>query len=408
MAEAAEDFQNQLDEIFLVMNKLKATADAQGDNILKPQTADLKNQLDQITLAMNQLQVKIDKQVQSMEQRNAASATLAVNDTAASLPTLYLIPMYDAAGTDKEGDYVVFEQRVRNATSLQRYSYPSICDEVLVKLRGRAAFVAKELHQRYEEFTNLDEFLAHLRSLFIKPAYKKKAFFAFMDRRQEEKETINLYYFEMLCLWQKAFDVKERKESLLIERFILGLQNIEIVEKLLLGKIDNCTGVLQEALRLEGVFEILRMNIERQHNNGQYTVDPQMLMLPKQSRHTASTEAETINRGACRGGDLRGNFHGHRNRLGRGHGHNSHDWGRGQNRSNRGGLFNQPRNSLSRVNDVDEDQCVICLGRGHWSYECPSKRRQGQLEQRQNYTNRSGGHRKRNNFYGGYSSSGDF
>ena len=155
MAEAAEDFQNQLDEIFLVMNKLKATADAQGDNILKPQTADLKNQLDQITLAMNQLQVKIDKQVQSMEQRNAASATLAVNDTAASLPTLYLIPMYDAAGTDKEGDYVVFEQRVRNATSLQRYSYPSICDEVLVKLRGRAAFVAKELHQRYEEFTNI-------------------------------------------------------------------------------------------------------------------------------------------------------------------------------------------------------------------------------------------------------------
>ena len=313
---------------------------------------------------------------------------------------------YNAEGPNAEIDYDSFEQNIRVVSNAQGYPFPGVCDAVIAQLRGRAALMARDLVGRYDEFDDFDDFLQRLRSIFVSPAYMEKARAAFMRRIQQDGETIIAYHGTMRALWEKSFDADERQEALLIRQFIAGLGNPKIMEHLSLDPAHRTyRELLAEAMRLEGNFEVLKLNQSRRLHGGQSSAQQHMMMIPSTKSAPSARRDDVVpmeignlsingrgtQRGRTRG---RGFFRGRGSDRGRGGNRGTY---RGFGRGYRGrGAFRPNTGQQDRmdINTLGQNQCAACLGEGHWAYECPTKKKD---DERTTRGNQRGGYQQRGN-----------
>ena len=185
------------------------------------------------------------------------------------------------------------------------------------------------------------------------------------------------------------------------------------MEQLLLNEnIPNYQALCDEAMRLEGTFEMVAINQERLAHGGEFTVQQQMLMLPSAPRGAAGSAGVPMEignlssrdnqRGRGRGrGQTRGQNRGQSTWRGqsqwRGHSQSrgQHQW-RGQTRarggngpsSHRGGRgvttqrYHHPPHERMDVNSTSTNPnntgCFNCGGQGHWIRDCTRPRQNQQ------------------------------
>jgi len=326
------------------------------------QIQQLQGQIDQLAAGLNDLSVHIQKIT-----------------AAAPAPVRFQLHFdtYSFEEPDPQSAFDNFEQNVRVVTAAMGYPFPDVCNAVIGQLRGRAAQMVRDLVGNYNQFADLNAFLARLRQVFVSPAYQEKAraaFYlqlqqqgdsraAFYLRLQQKGESIVTYHGIMRALWEKAFPADERQEVTLIQQFITGLISPKIMEQLHFRNFATSQEVLTEAMRLEGMYKILAMNIRRRENCGQLEPNEHMFLVTHSgARGTAASSApepiEVGNFNKCQGGNSRGHGKGGNHGKGRGNQIN-HNPSRQQRKKD--------------VNKIGKDQCRKCLGFGHWSPDCPSK-----------------------------------
>jgi hypothetical protein len=282
---------------------------------------------------------------------------------------------YSFEGPDPQAAFDNFEQNVRVVSAAMQYPFPDVCNAIIGQLRGRAAQMVRDIVGNYNQFADLNAFLTRLRQIFVSPAYQEKARAAFYLRLQQKGETIIAFHGIMRALWEKAFPADQRQEVTLIRQFIAGLINPKIMEQLHIRNFVTSQEALAEAMRFEGTYEILAMNLRRRENRGQLEPNLHMFLdtnsgVSKQSNLSAPEpmEVDNVNRGQRRNSNY--------NRLGQ---HRGRGRGRGrgqqQKRShpNHNGSSYPPKQD---VNTVAKDQCCRCLGFGNWSPDCPNKNQQ--------------------------------
>jgi len=377
-------------------------------------------QFDQMAQALAQLQAQVQNQNQEIANQNAvianlqaaaAAAPAAPAPAAAAGPRFRLnFATYSAEGPNAESDYEAFEQNVRVVARAQQYPYPDVCNAIIAQMRGRAAHMVRDLVGHFDDFADLDAFLDRLRQIFISPAFMEKARSAFYLRMQQKNESIISYHGTMRSLFEKAFHEDERHPEVLRRQFIAGLLNVKIMEELHLnaGNMDY-RELLAEAMRLEGSYEILRMNQQRRQQGGQLTAQQNLMMLqhPGTVPATGGTPMElgNINKspstaGPRPRGDQRGRPPGFSGGRGRGNGHGNgsvppRPFGSqppagptGPRPSSQPAPTRpQPSTSAGPFGKVDlstlsSTQCLSCYGYGHWSYECPSKKKREERQAR--------------------------
>jgi hypothetical protein len=267
-------------------------------------------------------------------------------------------------GPDPQQEFDRFEQNVRMVSGVMRYQVPDVCSAIMGQLRGRAADIGRSLIGTEAEYPDLEAFLQRLRSLFVSPAYAEKARAAFLKRIQNTDESIIAYHGVLKTLWEKAYAGEERQEATLIRQFIAGVRSIRINERLHLDHPANYTAALDQALRLEGLYEVIALEAKRRESNGNG---------PHLTSRAGTQPAEPMEVGNLgkprrfpapnRQGGFRPEF----------------------NRPNQSGQrpFSQPNQKqwpakqapqLQRHNakpPVSKEQCFKCHEKGHWQDKCP-------------------------------------
>lgn len=171
-------------------------------------------------------------------------------------------------GANPAQDYDRFEQNVRMVSQVMGYQVPGVCFAIIGQLRGQAADMARSLVGTENDYPNLNTFLNRLRQLFVSPAYQEKARSLFLSRIQRPGETIIGYHGTLRALWEKAYNDDERQEITLVRQFIAGIQDARVNERLHLTPPDDYNNALQEALRLEGTYEVIQLEAKRRSMNG--------------------------------------------------------------------------------------------------------------------------------------------
>lgn len=319
------------------------------------QAQNLQDQIAQLINAVNALNARVE--AQEAHRPGAGAVRFRLNfDT------------FSYEEKDPQAAFENFEQNVRVVTAAMRYPFPDVCNAVIGQFRGKAAQMVRDMVGNYGEFPDLNAFLARLRQIFVSPAYQEKARAAFYLRLQQKGETIVAYHGIMRSLWERAFPVDQRQEATLIRQFISGLYSQKVMEQLHLGNYATSQAALADAMRYEGMYEILEMNIKRRENHGQLEPNQQMLLTESSTITTSySGGAEAMEIGninpSKRGYQANRGYKGQGGRDGRG---KFQDDGRGE----------QASTSRRDTDKVDKDQCITCKGFGHWAKQCPSPRRQ--------------------------------
>jgi len=240
----------------------------------------------------------------------------------------------------------------------------------------------------------------------------EKARAAFLLQMQQADESIIAYNSTMRALWEKAYDENERQEGLLIRQFIAGLANSKIMTQMSLNaEARNYQETLEEAMRLEGTFEIIRMNEARRAHGGQLTAQHQMMMMSNSTRNGGRSEAvpmEIGNLTISGKTDQRGKNKSRGQGRGRGRGFNTRGRSSGgqpreQPRTQQGrGHPQQPnhfmrRDQLNVNNTTNDDGCFNCGKEGHWARDCWQPKRGSNNHGQRRPPHRGGGaNRSRN------------
>lgn len=387
-----------------------------------------QQQMDQMAQALQNLQVQIQNQNAQIQNQNAlianvqaAAAVAAPADGAAAHgagPRFRLnFATYTGEGPNAESDYEAFEQNIRVVARAQNYQFPDVAHAVLAQVRGRAAHMVRDLVDHVDDFADMDAFLDRLRHIFISPAFMEKARSAFYLRLQQKNESIISYHGTMRSLFERAFPADERHDEVLRRQFVAGLSNAEIMKELHLNGQDmDYAELLQESMRLEGSYEILRMNQLRRQHGGQLSAQQHLMMFQHPTGSGAAAgavpmELGNINRSPAPSGqqrhrgDFRGRLSGFGSSRGRGgrtgNGNGPHpSRNTGTNLSGgRSGPFRPPNQGFqprpapsvhpsqqarSDTSTLHPNQCLACQGYGHWSYECSSKKKTDERQARQN------------------------
>jgi hypothetical protein len=345
-------------------------------------------------MAQNQqMQGQIDQLVQGLNALHAQVQNIPAAAAAAPVRFRLHFDTYSFEEPDPQSAFDNFEQNVRVVTAAMGYPFPDVCNAVIGQLRGKAAQMVRDLVGNYNQFADLNAFLARLRQVFVSPAYQEKARAAFYLRLQQKGESIVAYHGIMRALWEKAFPADQRQEVTLIRQFIAGLISPKIMEQLHIRNFNTSQEALNEAMRFEGTYEILAMNIRRRENRGQLEPNPHMFLDTHSSVKgtSASSAPEPMEVG---------NFNQRGNSRGRGRGGNR---GRGRgNQSNHNSTGQQNHQKKKDVNEIGKDQCRKCLGFGHWAPDCPSKNQYKPNRGRGQFRGNSGKRGKPQGYQQGY------
>lgn len=268
-----------------------------------------------------------------------------------------------------------FETNCRLVIQVMNYTMPAVRLAILAELRGKAAQTAKSIIT--EEFPDLDAFFNKLRSLFLSPSYADVSKSLFMNRVQQDDETVLQFHGALRVLFERAFpNADERVESELIRRFIGGLKTEKLHTEMRLNPPETYQDCLTSAMRIEGRLQMINLEREMQTRarKGELTTAPM---------HYATFGGATAGNGAAASGssepmDLgnisRAHSNGNRGRGGfnnRG-GRGGQARGRGQPNRGRGGAQNSGTRPQQDGNTQKDDKCYYCNKPGHMARNCYS------------------------------------
>jgi hypothetical protein len=270
---------------------------------------------------------------------------------------------YTGEGKDPIGDYEVFERNVRHVIDAMGYRFPHVCPVILGSIRGEAAkLVTEEISANFNQFLNLEDFLTHLRSLFVPSSHKEAAMAEYLHRTQQPKEPLLRYYTNLRMLFMRSHAAHERAESSFIRQFISGIESIDIQKELIRRERTFNTGrlALDAALAEESIVNIIKTSAYRRQQ------------CPLTTHVTSSEQSEVT---PMEIGNL--SYRGRRTNR------QNHQGARQQNRQqkHKQGHDRRPKDKNYKPKATDskpkpkaaKDECLECHGKGHWANECPTK-----------------------------------
>ena len=317
--------------------------------------------------------------VQLTQQMQALQGQLNVQPGAAIVRWNLKFDTFSFEGPSPAQDYDRFEQNCRMVSRVMGYQVPDVCFAILGQLRGKAADMGRSLIGTEGDYANIDAFFTRLRSLFVSPAYQEKARSAFLSRIQQPGESVIAFHGILRALWENAYQVAERQEINLIRQFIAGLQDPRINERLHLTPQPNYNAALEEALRLEGTYEVIKIEAQRRSQNGKPAGLHSHVYSPAGGFGPEPMDIGHVSFDQNLRGHGRGSY-GYRRGLNRGQNYRrGNDYRRYPNSYNRNpGQWRNLNNNPTRKDEteknpslrIDKDECRRCHQKGHWEKDC--------------------------------------
>ena len=261
-------------------------------------------------------------------------------------------PPFEDSGTEekKMSAFIAWEKGVRNTLTalgaVERMPFPAIAAAILASFRGSALEKATTLNA--DDYENTDALFNALRTLFCGAAMREKSYNLFNSDNQEPDEDINTWWSRLQALWLQAFQEADRSVASLIRRFIEGLRNQKLQDRLVTreeGLPNNYAEVRELAIRISGQLDTAAMlKKDRKAGNWRPAGTP-----------AGGGRGTPMDIGAANRGNGRKNGGVHNVNAGRNQG-------------------KTPESQDGRP-PVNKDQCHRCKGFGHWRNECPNNRR---------------------------------
>ena len=168
---------------------------------------------------------------------------------------------------------------------------------ILGALDGPALDMCRDLSEKVSNYKTNEEFFEVLKEKFVSPAHTSIAKVNFERRCQEPKEDIKIYHGLLRSLYNDAYEVKERRENVLIERFLLGIRDKSLRQRVSELRIVNqlptdYDGVLNKALQYLAERERFSTmeNFQRRFTNPNHP----------QQHHGSNSMEEPMEIGSCR------------------------------------------------------------------------------------------------------------
>ena len=197
-----------------------------SDNMDRLTTASTQQQ-EQITMIQHQLQQSI---IQPQHPPIASSTPYtAPSSQAIESSKEPRIATYDGSPSFAFDDWALHTKALLTFHNLHP---PRSLLVVIGALRGDALKVAGRLVETIDHYASNDEFFKRLRDIFVTPAHRDRARAEFMKRVQKKDESIKLYHGLVGQLYNDAFTEDERSERIKIDRFVDGIRNRYIREKI--------------------------------------------------------------------------------------------------------------------------------------------------------------------------------
>ena len=179
---------------------------------------------------------------------------------------------------------------------------------------------------------------------------REKSYNLFNAGLQEVDEDINTWWARLQALWLQAFQEADRSVASLIRRFIEGLRNQKLQERLVTreeGLPNNYAEVRELAIRISGQLDTAAMlKKDKKAGNWRPTGGP-----------VGGGRGTPMDIGATNRGNGKKNG--------------------GVHNVNAGNNQGKQQESQAGRQPVNKDQCLRCKGFGHWKNECPNNRRKG-------------------------------
>ena len=220
-------------------------------------------------------------------QRANAAANAAVNNVGGGerLPRVQKIdqktfPKLTITKGDDEANgerFKIWETSVRSIIECNQYTWPQTGMGIIGTLNeGGAGKYVQNLYERIQhpelrpngDIQNLDQLLNALRLKIVGHCYRQKARARFDSKVQGANEEIIEYHGDFGRLHADAFDDPEDHQAILIDYFIGGLHNKEVMKDLIKRRPATYADALTQALEQEGFAERFNLNQSRIKNGG--------------------------------------------------------------------------------------------------------------------------------------------
>jgi hypothetical protein len=200
---------------------------------------------------------------------------------------------------------------------------------------------AKKWFRSIQPHSQYDEFKQQFITAFTSSAHKLKIASKLINRQQNNNESVQSYYYDMLTLCKRFNeDMKEDEKMAYIQR---GLKP-SIKQHIIINDPENCQELFEQAKRIETAATII------QHETATTTT------IHDVEETTAALRRTTINP------NNRQNAYSNRNDER----YSYHDRRRPERQYNNNYVQNRQQRHSSHF------MCYNCNGVGHYSYQCPS------------------------------------
>ena len=273
--------------------------------------------------------------------------------------------MYSGEEKNPIAAFENFETNCRLVVQVMNYTMPTVKLAILAELRGKAAQTAKSIID--EDFPTLDAFFNKLRSLFLSPSYSDVSKSLFVNRVQQDDESVLQFHGALRVLFERAYPTAdERVDSELIRKFIGGLKHEKLHTEMRLNPPGTYQDCLIHAMRIEGRLQMINLEREMQTRarKGELTNAPM---------HYATFGGTTNGGSSTNGGGAEpmdvGNISKAQQNANRGRGRG----GRGGHGRGRGRGGNQSTGKPQVYgNEPKNDNCYYCNKPGHMARNCYS------------------------------------
>lgn len=192
-----------------------------------------------------------------------------------TFPKLKIVKGEDQANNNA---FRIWETSVRSVIETNDLRWPQTGTGIIGSLNeGGAGVYTQHLYQRlyHEELRpngdirNLDQLLVALREKLIGHCYREKARALFDVKTQSASEGIITYHGDFDIIHRDAFENPQDHQNVLIDHFISGLRNREVMRDLIKNRPATYSAALTQALEQEGYSERFQLNQARIKNGGQ-------------------------------------------------------------------------------------------------------------------------------------------
>lgn len=215
-----------------------------------------------------------------------------------TFPKLKLVKGEDQANNNA---FRIWETSVRSVIETNDLRWPQTGTGIIGSLNeGGAGVYTQHLYQRlYQQeirpngdIHNLDELLTALRKKIVGHCYREKARALFDVKTQNSSEGIIEYHGEFERIHRDAFENPDDHQSVLIDHFISGLRNKEVMRDLIKNRPATYAGALTQSLQQEGFAERFQLNQARIKNGGQ--LPTRFLNAPKSRPNNRGNAGEPM------------------------------------------------------------------------------------------------------------------